>query len=93
VVPASMPGEFVYRSYSATTHGEISGLMNFMEPEETTDCSTLLSWHLAPDVLDSTAQLAISAFGKAYARINKVMGWGRIESDLWESSLIKIYSR
>jgi hypothetical protein len=31
-LPASLPGESVYRTYSAVTHGEIYGLMNFMAP-------------------------------------------------------------
>ena len=44
------------------THGEIYGLMNFMAPGVTSDGSTLLHWHLPPDVLDSTIQMAISAF-------------------------------
>jgi hypothetical protein len=30
VLPASVPGEAVYRTYSAVTHGEIHGLMNLM---------------------------------------------------------------
>jgi hypothetical protein len=93
VLPASVPGEFVYRSYSAVTHGEFYGLMNFMTPEVTSDGSTLLHWHLPPEVLDSTAQLAIAAFRETYRRINKVMGWGKLAGDLWEVKLGKIYNR
>jgi hypothetical protein len=37
-----------YRVYSAVTHGEIYGLMNFMAPGVTTDGSQLLHRHLAP---------------------------------------------
>ena len=92
VLPASVPGEFVYRTYSAVTHGEIYGLMNFMAPGVTSGGSTLLHWHLPPDVLDSTIQLAIAAFRESYRRINKVMGWGKLEGDLWEIKLRKIYN-
>jgi hypothetical protein len=92
VLPASVPGESVYRTYSAVTHGEIYGLMNFMAPGVTSDCSTLLHWHLPPEVLDSTIQLAIIAFRESYRRINKVMGWDKLEGDLWEIKLGKIYS-
>jgi len=28
-----------------------------------------------------------------YRRINKVMGWGKLEGDLWEIRLWKIYGR
>jgi hypothetical protein len=92
VLPTSIPGQFVYRTYSAVTHGEIYGLMNFMAPGVTSDGSTLLHWHLPPDVLDSTIQLAIAAFRESYRRINKVMGWGKLEGDLWEIRLRKIYN-
>jgi hypothetical protein len=85
------PGTSVYRTYSAVTHGTFYGLMNFMEPGVAADGSTLLSWHLPPQVLDSTVQLAIAAFGQTYKRINKVMGWGKLEHDLWEIKLMKIY--
>jgi hypothetical protein len=61
-------------------------------PGVTSDGSTLLHWHLSPDVLDSTIQLAIAAFREAYQRINKVMGWGKLEGDLWEIKLRKIYN-
>ncbi len=36
--------------------------------------------------------LAIGSFGAVYRRINKVMGWGKLEGDLWEIKLSKIYS-
>jgi hypothetical protein len=51
---------------------DLSSLMNFMTPGVTSDGPTLLHWHLPPDVLDSTIQLAI-AFGESLKRINKVM--------------------
>jgi hypothetical protein len=82
VLPRSVPGSSVYRTYSAVTHGTIYGLMNFMDPEVAPDGSTLLNWHLPPDVLDSTIHLAIATFGETYRRINKVMGWGKLERDL-----------
>lgn len=84
VLPVSAPGEYVYRTYSAVTHGEFYGLMNFMAPGVTSEGSKLLHWHLPPDVLDSTIQLAIAAFRESYQRISKVMGWGKLEGDLWE---------
>ena len=84
ILPAGAAGTTIYRTYSAVTHGEIYGLMNFMVPGVTSDGSTLLHWHLPPDVLDSTIQLAIGAFSESLKRINKVMGWDRIEVDLWE---------
>jgi hypothetical protein len=87
VIPPTAPPEFVYRAYSAITHGQIYGLMNFMEP----DGSGLLHWNLPPDVLDSTVQLAIAAFREVYRRIQTVMGWGKLEPDLWEIRLSKIY--
>lgn len=92
VLPKSVPGSYVYRTYSAVTHGTIYGLMNFMDPEAAPDGSTLLNWHLPPEVLDSTVQLAIAAFGETYRRINKVMGWGKLERELWEIKLRKIYN-
>jgi hypothetical protein len=92
VLPASVPGEAVYRTYSAVTHGEIYGLMNFMAPGVTSDGSQLLHWYLPPDVLDSTIQMAIMAFRESWRRINQVMGWGKLEGDLWEIKLSKIYT-
>jgi hypothetical protein len=89
VIPPTAPPEFVYRAYSAITHGQIYGLMNFMEP----DGSGLLHWNLPPDVLDGTVQLAIAAFREVYRRIQTVMGWGKLEPDLWEIRLSKIYGR
>jgi hypothetical protein len=86
------PGSSIYRTYSAVTHGTFYGLMNFMEPTVTADGSTLLSWHLPPEMLDSTVQMAIAAFGQTYKHINKVMGWGKLEHDLWEIKLTKIYN-
>ena len=86
------PGSSIYRTYSAVTHGTLYGLLNFMEPGVTADGSTLLSWHLRPEVLDSTVQVVIAAFDQTYKRINKVMGWGKLERDLWEIKLTKIYN-
>ena len=91
-LPASIPGTAIYRTYSAVTHGEIYGLMNFMAPGVTSDGTTLLHWHLPPDVLDSTVQMAITAFGETWQQVRKVMGWGKLEGDLWEIRLAKIYA-
>ena len=88
VIPTAPP-EFVYRAYSAITHGQIYGLMNFMAP----DGSGILHWNLPPEVLDSTVQLAIAAFREVHRRIQTVMGWGKLEPDLWEIKLSKIYGR
>lgn len=92
VVPAGTPGTAIYRPYSAVTHGEIYGLMSFMAPGASSDGTNLLHWHLPPDVLDSTIQLAIAAFREAWRRINEVMDGGKLEGDLWEIKLSKIYS-
>lgn len=86
------PGSSIYRTYSAVTHGTLYGLMNFMEPGVAADGSKLLSWRLPPVLLDSTVQIAIVSFGQTYKHINKVMGWGKLEHDLWEIKLSKIYS-
>ena len=92
VMPTSIPGTAIYRTYSAVTHGEIYGLMNFMAPGVSSDGTTLLHWHLPPDVLDSTIQMAITGFREPWKRINVIMGWGKLEGDLWEIKLSKIYS-
>ncbi len=92
VLRKSGPGSSIYRTYSAVTQGTFYGLLNFMKPEVAADGSELLSWRLRPEVLDSTVQMAIAAFGQTYMRINKVMGWGKLEHDLWEIKLRKIYN-
>jgi len=76
VLPANVPAQSVYHTYSAVTHGQIYGLMNFM----------------APGVASDGSSLAIAAFREVYRRINKVMGWGKLEGDLWEITLGKIYN-
>jgi hypothetical protein len=91
VMPASIPGTSIYRTYSAVTHGEIYGLMNFMAPGVTSDGTKILHWHLPPDVLNSTIQMAIMAFGQSWRRISEVMGWSKIDYDLWEVKLSNIY--
>lgn len=65
--------------------------MSFMAPGAAADGSTLLDWRLPPELLDSTVQIAISAFAQTYQRINKVMGWGKLKHDLWKIKLQKIY--
>lgn len=86
------PGSSIYRTYSAVTHGTLYGLMNFTESGVAADGSKLLSWQLCPELLDSTVQMAIAAFDQTYRRINKVMGWGKLEHNLWEIKLGKIYN-
>jgi hypothetical protein len=76
VIPPTAPPEFVYRAYSAVTHGQIYGLMNFTAPGVSSDGSGLRHWFLPPEVLDGTIQVTIGAFREVYRRINKVMGWG-----------------
>ena len=93
IAPPTAPPEFVYRAYSAVTHGQIYGLMNFTAPTVSSDGSALRHWYLPPEVLDSTVQVTIGAFREVYRRINKVMGWGKLEGDLWEIRLWKIYGR
>ena len=91
VLPPNIPATSVYRTYSAVMHGEIYGLMNFMEPGVTSDGTPLVHWHLRPELLDSTVQLAIAAFGRAWKHIAEVMGWGKIAGDLWEVKLRNVY--
>jgi hypothetical protein len=91
VVPVNAPPDFVYRTYSAITHGELYGLMNFMTPGVSSGGSPLLHWYLPPDVLDSTVQVTIAAFKQTYGRIRKVMGWGMLAGDLWEAKIRRIY--
>ena len=93
VIPPSAPPEFVYRAYSAVTHGQIYGLMNFTAPTASPDGSALRHWYLPPEVLDGAVQVTIGAFREVYRRINKVMGWGKLEGDLWEITLWRIYGR
>ncbi|MFD4609996.1 hypothetical protein ACFWOT_18220 [Streptomyces sp. NPDC058440] len=92
VLPVKASKEAIYRTYSAVTHGELYGLMNFMLPVVSPNGQTMLQWHLDPDVLDSTIQVAISSFGAAYRQIQRVMGWGKLESDLWELKVQKIFN-
>ncbi|WP_106433274.1 hypothetical protein [Streptomyces sp. Mg1] len=92
VLPANSSATVIYRVYSAVTHGEVYGLMSFMAPGVSSNGETKLHWHLDPDVLDSTIQMAIVAFREAYRRIHQVMGWGKLESDLWEIKLGKIFN-
>ncbi|WP_300603003.1 hypothetical protein [Trebonia sp.] len=91
VVPANAPPDFVYRTYSAITHGEVYGLMNFMASGVSSSGTPLLHWYLPPDVLDSTVQVTITAFQQTYQRIRKVMGWGFLAGDLWEAKVRRIY--
>ena len=91
IAPANAPPDFLYRVYSAVMHGEVYGLMNFMAPGVSSTASSMLNWYLPPDVLDTTIQVAISAFQQAYLRIRKVMGWGLLAGDLWDSKVRRIY--
>jgi hypothetical protein len=91
VMPVTAPPDLVYRTYSAVTHGELYGLMNFMKPSASLSDSPMLLWDLPADVLDSTVQLTISAFHQVYNRIRKVMGWGMLAGDLWEAKVRRIY--
>ncbi|MFJ9901265.1 hypothetical protein ACIQPR_49020 [Streptomyces sp. NPDC091280] len=92
VLPPNDSAESVYRVYSGVTHGELYALMNFMAPGVSSNGEAKLYWHLDPVVLDSTVQVAIAAFGEAFGRIRQVMGWGKLERDLWEINLGKIFN-
>jgi hypothetical protein len=81
-----------YRAYSAVTHGQFYGLMNFMTPLDQPDGTVLLSWQPSAPVLDSTIQIAILAFQEAFQRIRHLMGWSKIEYDIWSSKLAKIFN-
>ncbi|TDU04197.1 hypothetical protein EDD99_2652 [Streptomyces sp. 846.5] len=66
--------------------------MNFTAPGVSSNGEPMVHWRLDQDVLDSTIQLAICAFREAFRRIQRVMGWGKLESDLWEIKLGKIFN-
>lgn len=64
-----------------------------MAPRTQADGNIRLEWAgLAGDILDSTVQVAILAFREPYLRINDVMGWGKLEGDLWAHRLGKIFN-
>ena len=90
--PEGAPTKSFYRAYSAVTHGEIYGLMNFMRPATQPDGSILLEWQLPGQVLDSTVQIAMVAFREPFKRIRTVMGWGQLEYDLWSAKLGRIFN-
>jgi hypothetical protein len=90
--PSGTSSDIFYRVYSAVMHGEIYGLMNFMVTRPQSDGTTRLEWRLRGDILDSTVQLALLAFREPYARINLIMGWGKLEKDLWTTRLDKIFN-
>jgi hypothetical protein len=89
---AGHSAEPVYRTYSAVTHGEFYGLMNFMVPDVLPDGSPFLRWDVNHEIVDSVIQMALFAFREAFARIHQVMGWGKLERDLWEINLGKIFN-
>lgn len=91
LMPSNIPGTAIYRTYSAVMHGEVYGLMNFMAPGVTTTGTPILHWYLPPDVLDSTVQIALAAFGKSFQQIAEVMGWGKLPGDLWDQKIRNIY--
>jgi hypothetical protein len=83
----------VYKSYSATTHGTLYGLMNFTVPITAPDGSPRLVWSPNRDVLDSAVQVTIVAFEQAWKRINTVMGWDTTDLEqAWTADLAKIFS-
>ena len=81
-----------YRTYSAVTHGQFYGLMNFMTPAVQPDGTPFLQWRLPPDLLDSTIQLAIGAFREPYRRIATVMGWDQKDAKLWDAEVHAVYN-
>jgi len=89
-VPAGQSAEPVYRAYSAVAHGEFYGLMNFMVHDTLPDGSPFLRWDVNLEVVDSAVQIALFAFKETITRIHKVMGWGKLERDLWEINLRRI---
>jgi hypothetical protein len=92
LLPPDMPGTIFYRTYSAVTHGQFYGLMNFMTPAVQPDGTPFLQWRLPPDLLDSTIQLAIGAFREPYRRIAIVMGWDQKDAKLWDAEVHAAYS-
>lgn len=92
LLPANWPGTTVYRTYSAVTHGQFYGLMNFMTPAVQPDGTPFLQWQQPLDILDSTIQLAIGAFRETYRRIATVMGWDQKDARLWDAEVHAIYN-
>jgi len=92
LLPPDMLGTIFYRTYSAVTHGQFYGLMNFMTPAFQPDGTPFLQWRLPPDLLDSTIQLAIGAFREPYRRITTVMGWDQKDAKLWDAEVHAVYN-
>jgi hypothetical protein len=90
---AKKPPTDLYKAYSATTHGTLYGLMNFMTPLPEPDGSIRLHWGPDANVLDSTVQTAIVAFREAWVRVNTVTGWanGHTAGD-WADDLNAIFN-
>jgi hypothetical protein len=87
------PPTAVYKAYSATAHGTIYGLMNFMASRMEPDGANRLHWGPRADVLDSTVQTAIIAFRQAWDRVNTVMGWDNAKiAQEWADDLDKIFN-
>ena len=91
-MPAGASAEPIYRTYSAVTHGEFYGLMNFMVPDALPDGTPFLRWDVDFKVVDSVIQMALVAFREAFERIHVVMGWGKLERDLWSINLNKVFN-
>jgi hypothetical protein len=91
-LPENLPATTIYRTYSAVTHGQFYGLMNFMTPAAQPDGTAFLQWQQHPDILDSTIQLAIVAFREPYRRITAVMGWDQEDAKRWDAELHAIYN-
>lgn len=92
LLPPDMPGTIFYRTYSAVTHGQLYGLMNFTTLAVQPDGTPFLQWRLPPDLLDSTIQIAIGAVRQPYLRIATVMGWDQNDANLWDAELHAIYN-
>ena len=92
LLPSDMLASSFYRTYSAVTHGQFYGLMNFMTPAVQPDGTPFLQWRLPPDLLDSTIQIAIGAVRQPYLCIGTVMGWNQKEARLWDAEVHTIYN-
>ena len=91
-MPPNLPATTFYRTYSAVTHGQLYGLMNFLTCDVQPDGTPFLRWQQPSDVLDSTIQIALGAFRETYMRIATVMGWDQKTADSWEAQLHAIYN-
>ena len=90
ILSSAGPGDGVYRIYSAITHGELYGLMQFFTEVAQPDGSVMLRWGMRDDDLKALIGIAIAAFREPSFRINEVIGRGKIETQIWYDKVAPI---